>query len=203
MTAAAQTNTFETFIQLVKKWLTDIGVNAKLFNELAGDKALAMWVRTLAAGVLLYLTSPIDLIPEKLGYIGLIDDMLFMIVGLAIIMPQIPEERLTSYRQNYEAVVKIGEYEQIVKSTLGILWERFTRFVETLQKRTFKNKTTEEVAQSAELREALFDETMVFVANLGLDPDTLVKETNRLPSPEKLMGLLSSGLEEAQKRDKR
>ena len=67
----------------------------------------------------------------------------------------------------------------------------------------YKNKTTEEVVLSDELREELFDETMVFVANLGLDPETLNKETNRLPSPEKLMGLLSSGLEEAQKRDKK
>ena len=203
MTTTAQTNSFEVFIQLIKKWLIDLGVNAQLFNELAGDEALPMWVRSLATGVLLYLDAPVDLIPDKLRFIGLIDDMLVMIVGLVIIVPQIPEERLTYYRQKYEAVDKIGEYEQIVKSTLGIFWERLTRFVETLQKRTYKNKTTEEVAQSAELREALFDETMVFVANLGLDPETLDKETNLLPSPEKLMGLLSSGLEEAQKRDKK
>jgi len=201
MKATAQTNTFEIFIKLIKKWLTDIGVNVQLFNELAGDKALAMWVRTLAVGVLLYLKSPIDLIPEKFGFLGLFDDMLFMIVGLVIIVPQIPEERLTSYRQEYEAVVKIGEYEQVMKSTLGSLWERLTRFVETFPKRTYKNKTTEEVVLSDELREALFDETMVFVANLGLDPETLDKETKLLPSPEKVIGLLSSGLEEAQKRD--
>lgn len=203
MKATAQTNTFEIFIKLIKKWLTDIGVNVQLFNELAGDKALAMWVRTLAVGVLLYLKSPIDLIPEKFGFLGLFDDMLFMIVGLVIIVPQIPEERMTSYRQKYEAVVKIGEYEQVMKSALGILWERLTRFVETLPKRTYKNKTTEEVVLSDELREALFDETMVFVANLGLDPETLDKETKLLPSPEKVIGLLSSGLEEAQKRDKK
>lgn len=203
MTTTAQTNTFELFIQLIKKWLIDLGVNAQLFNELAGDEALPTWDRTLATGVLLYLDAPVDLIPKKLRFIGLIDDMLVMIVGLVIILPQIPEERLTYYRQKYEAVDKIGEYEQIMKSTLGILWERLTRFVETLQKRTYKNKTTEEVAQSAELREALFDETMIFVANLGLDPETLDKETKLLPSPEKIMGLLSSGLEEAQKRDKK
>jgi uncharacterized membrane protein YkvA (DUF1232 family) len=203
MTATAQTNTFQVFIQLIKKWLSDLGVNAQLYNELAGDEALPMSVRILAPGVLLYLKLPVDLISEKLRFIGLIDDMLVMIVGLVIILPQIPEERLTYYRQKYEAVDKIGEYEQIVKSTLGILWERLTQFVETLQKRTYKNKTTEEVAQSVELREALFDETMVFVANLGLDPETLDKEAKLLPSPEKVMGLLSSGLEEAQKRDKK
>ena len=203
MTNAAQTNTFGQFIQVIKKWLIDLGVNAQLFNELAGDEVLPMWVRSLAIGILRYLDARVDLIPDKLGFIGLIDDMLVMIVGLVIIMPQIPEERLTYYLQKYEAVDKIGEYEQIVKSTLGILWERLTRFVETLQKRTYKNKTIEEVAQSAELREALFDETMIFVANLGLDPETLDKETKLLPSPEKVMGLLSSGLEEAQKRGKK
>lgn len=202
MTTTAQTNTFEVFIKIIKKWLIDLGVNARLFNELAGDEALPMWARSLANGVLLYLNARVDFIPEKLRFIGLIDDMLVMIIGLVIIAPQIPEDRLTYYRQKYEAASKIGEYELYLKSTLGILWERFTRFVETLQKRTYKNKTTEEVAQSAELREALFDEAMVFVANIGLDPETLDKETKLLPSPEKVMGLLSSGLEEAQKQDK-
>lgn len=203
MTTTTHTNAFGLFIQIIKKWLIDLGVNAQLFNELAGDEALPMWVRSLATGVLLYLDAAVDLIPEKFRFIGLIDDMLVMIVGLAIIVPQIPEDRLTYYRQKYEAAGKIEEYESIVKSTLGILWERLTRIVETLQKRTYKNKTTAEVAQSAELREALFDETMVIVANLGLDPETLDKETNLLPSPEKVMSLLSSGLEEAQKREKK
>lgn len=203
MTTTAHTSAFDLFIQIIKKWLIDLGVNAQLFNELTGDEALAMWVRSLAAGVLLYLDSPVDLIPEKFRFIGLIDDMLVMIVGLVIIVPQIPEDRLTYYRQKYEAAGKIGEYETNLKSTLGILWERLTRIVETLPKRTYKNKTTTEVAQSAELREELFDETMVYVANLGLDPETLDKETKLLPSPEKVMGLLSSGLEEAQKRDKK
>lgn len=203
MTAAAQTNTFEVFKQIIKKWLTDLGINAQLFKELTGDEALPMWSRSLATGVLLYLDAPVDLIPEKFRFIGLIDDMLVMIVGLVIIAPQIPEDRLTYYRQKYEAAGKIGEYESNLKSTLGILWERLTQIVETLPKRTYKNKTTAEVAQSAELREELFDETMIFVANLGLDPKSLDKETKLLPSPEKLMGLLSSGLEEAQKRDKK
>jgi uncharacterized membrane protein YkvA (DUF1232 family) len=197
MTTTTQTNTFELFIQLIKKWLIDLGVNAQLFNELAGDEALPMWVRSLAIGVLLYLDAANDLIPKKMGFIGLIDDILVMIVGLVIIVPQIPEERLLYYRQKYEAVGKIGEYEPIMKSTLGILSERLTLFVETLRKRTYKKKTTEEVAQSAELREALYDETMVFVANLELDPETLDKDVKLLPSPEKVIGLLSNGLEKA------
>lgn len=198
MTSPAKTNTFEIFIQIIKKWLMDLGVNSKLFTELAGDEDLPLWGRSLATGVLIYLDKPVDLIPDKFRFIGLIDDMLVMIIGLVIIVPQIPENRLTYYRQEYEAAGKIGDYESNLKAALGILWERLTSLVETLPKRTYKNKTAAEVAQSTELREELFDETMVLVANLSLDPDTLEKETKLLPSPEKVMGLLSSGLEEVQ-----
>ena len=199
MTTTPQTNSFDVFIQLIRKWLTELGVNSKLFVEITEDEALPMTARTLATGVLLYLDIPVDLIPDKLRFIGLIDDVLVMIVGLVIIVPLVTEERLHYYRQNYEAVARFGEYEQIMRSTLGILWDRLIQFVETLRSRTFKNKTTEEVVQSAELREELFDETMIFVADLNLDPETLDNNVKQLPSPEKVMGLLSSGLEEAQK----
>jgi len=195
-------NTFELFIQLLKKWLTDLGVNLQLFEELAGDEALPMMARTLTIGILRYPSAPGNLIPNKMRFIGLIDDMLVMLIGLSIIVPQIPEERLTYYRQKYDAVKKIEQYEQITKAMLGILWERLTRFIETLRNRTYKSKTAKEIAQSAELRDMLFDEAMIFAANLGFDPETLDEETKLLPPPEKIIGLLSSGLEEAQKNNK-
>jgi len=195
MTTKPAINTFGVFIQLIKKWLRDMGVNAKLFHELAADESLPIQTRSLAVGVLLYLDAVTDLIPEKIRFIGLIDDMLVMIISLVFIIPQISEERLSYYGQKYEAVNKMGEYEPIVRGTLGILWERISQFIETLHKRTFRSKTTEEVAKSAELREAVFDETMICIANMGIDPETLDNDVKQLPSPEKVIGLLSSGLE--------
>ena len=199
MATASQANTYEIFIETIKKWLADLGVNSTLFVEITKDETLPMTVRTLAAGVLQYLQLPTDLIPNKYQFIGLIDDVIVMIVGLIIIAPLMPKERLNYYGQKYEAIDKVEEYKQIMTSTLGILWEHIVQFVETLRKHTFKDKTTEEVVQSPELSEALFDETMVFVANLDLDPESLDSDIKQLPAPEKVIGLLSSGLEEAQK----
>ncbi len=199
MTTGPQKNTYEAFIQSIKKWLENLGVNSKLFTEIIEDEALPITVRALASGVLLYLQSPMDLIPDKLAFLGVIDDVIVMIVGLVIITPLIPEERLNYYGQKYEAISKVDEYERIMQTTLGILWERLVKFVEMLRTRTFKNKTTEEIVQSSELREDLFDETMIFVANLNLDPESLDSDFKLLPSPEKVIGLLSSGLEESQK----
>ena len=199
MATASQTNTYDVFIQIIKNWLADLGVNSKLFVEIIEDEALPMTARTLASGVLLYLQLPTDLIPDKYRFIGLIDDVIVMIVGLVIIAPLIPKERLNYYGQKYEAIGKVEEYERIMQATLGILWERLVQFVESLRQRTFKDKTTEEIVQSSELREDMFDETMIFVANLNLDPESLDSDIKELPSPEKVIGLLSSGLEEAQK----
>jgi|GEM_PF-2714548 len=199
MTTGPQNNTYEDFIQSIKDWLANLGVNSKLFTEIIEDEALPMTVRALASGVLLYFKLPISLIPNKYPLIGLIDDVIVMIVGLVIITPLMSDQRLSYYRQKYEVVGKVDEYEQVMKAMLGILWERLVQFVESLRKRTFKDKTTDEIAQSSELREDLFDETMIFVANLNLDPESIDRDIKQLPSPEKVIGLLSSGLEEAQK----
>jgi uncharacterized membrane protein YkvA (DUF1232 family) len=121
MATTSQTNTYDIFIQVIKKWLADLGVNSKLFAEITEDEGMPMAARTLASGVLSYLQLPTDLIPDKYRFIGLIDDVIVMIVGLVIIAPLMPEERLNYYGQKHEAVGKIGEYERIMQSTLGIL----------------------------------------------------------------------------------
>lgn len=199
MIEASQTNTYGKFIQVIKDWLGDLGENSKFFSEIMGDEALPMPARALASGVLLYLQIPTDLIPNKYRFIGLIDDVTVMIVGLVIVVPLIPQERLNYYGKKYEPVGKVDDYKQTMQATLGILWERLVTFVERLRERTFKDKTTEEVVQSPELLEDLLDETMIFVANLNLDPESLDNELGQLPSPEKIISLLSSGLEEEQK----
>ena len=69
-----------------------------------------------------------------------------------------------------------------------------------LRQRSHKKRTAGEIAGSPELREDLFDETMIYTANLNLDPATLDQELKALPAPEKIIGLLASGIEEDQKR---
>ena len=61
MATASQTDTYDIFIQMIKNWLADFGVNSKLFAEIIEDEALPMTARTLASGVLQYLQLPTDL----------------------------------------------------------------------------------------------------------------------------------------------
>jgi uncharacterized membrane protein YkvA (DUF1232 family) len=194
---------FALFVDLFKTWLLNFEVNSQFFVEIMNDEELPLAARTLAVGILAYVLSPIDLIPEKikaLRVVALLDDVVIMIIGQSIIVPLMPESRREHYKLKYEAVAQISDYEETLKAALGILWDTLVQFVENMRKRSFKKQTAEEIASSSELREDLFDETMIYVANLNLDPATLDQELKALPSPEKVIGLLAGGVEESQKR---
>jgi uncharacterized membrane protein YkvA (DUF1232 family) len=212
MTAATGGNTrdnqsarwFEDFVNLLKEWISNLDLNSQIFVEIMNDPELPLSVRSIAAGVLIYLVAMKDIIPDiskTLRILGLIDDVIVMVAGLSVIVPLMPESRLEYYKQRYTVVARLSDYEDILQSILGILWERLKRFVENLRNRSFKKETAEEVVQSLTLRDELFDETMSYVADLNLDPSTLEEELKALPAPESVIGLLSSGLEEEQERE--
>lgn len=199
-----KTEGFKDFIELFKAWLSTFEVNNQLFVEIMKDEELPLPARAIAAGVLIYIVTVKEIIPDiikRFKILGLIDDVIVMIAGLSIIVPMMPTSRLEYYRQKYEAVVRIKEYEDILQSILGILWERLRQFAENLGHRSYKKATAEEIILSPVLREDLFDETMIYVANLNLDPTELDKQLKALPPPERVLGLLASGLEEEQKRE--
>ena len=163
------------------------------------DGSLPLSTRSLAIGVLLYLKSPIAIIPDKLKMLGLVDDVLIMIIGLSIILPLIPEERLPHYKQRYKEVEKVHQSEEILSSFLGIIWDRLKTFTDNLRFSTYKENTAEEVVKSDNLQENLYDDTMEFVAGLNLDPHTIDSEFEKLSMPEKIIGMLANGIEDAEK----
>jgi hypothetical protein len=195
---------FSRFRKLIEIWLDDLDLNVQLFLEFVNDEELPPHARYLAVGVVLYLLLSQKLIPKGTRWgviLALVGDVLVMIAGLSIIMQSMPKSRLAHYRQKYNAVAKIDEYEEILRAALGLLWDRLVQFVESLRQRHYKKATAEEVVQSPELREQLFDDAMEWVADQDLDPATLNKQLKQLPPPENVIGLLASGLEEEQERE--
>jgi hypothetical protein len=179
--------------------LLDFEINLQLFVEIMEDEEFPKSARMLAAGVLFHVLWAQGIIPEKLKnlkLIALVDDVLVMAVGLCIIVHLMPEERREYYWQKYEAVTRIDDYKQLLKSPLGMLRDRLAQFVESLRRRSYKKKTAEKVVESPDLQEGLFDEAMIFAANFNLDPDSIDQQIRLLPPRERIMGLLSGGLQE-------
>ena len=163
------------------------------------DSSLPLSTRSLAIGVLVYLKSPIAIIPGKWKMLGLVDDVLIMIIGLGIIVSLMPEERLSHYKQRYKEVEKLQQSEEILRSFLGIIWDRLKTFTNNLRFSTYQENTAEEVVQSENLQENLYDDTMEFVAGLNINPHTIDAEFEKLSMPEKIIGMLATGMEAAEK----
>ena len=71
--------------------------------------------------------------------------------------------------------------------------------VEKLPTRRYHGKSTEEVAASERLQEEIFDEAMEYAAVINVDPEVIELSLLTTP-PSRIIELLSSGLEEEQKR---
>lgn len=67
---------------VVKALLKDAPSVLRLFGKLMTDARVSTIDRALVAGVIAYVISPIDLIPDFLGLIGVIDDL--FLIGLAL-----------------------------------------------------------------------------------------------------------------------
>jgi uncharacterized membrane protein YkvA (DUF1232 family) len=70
----------------------------------ARDPRTPIFVRALAVFVAAYALSPIDLIPDFIPVIGLLDDLLLVSLGLALVVRLTPPEVLVSARAQAQQV---------------------------------------------------------------------------------------------------
>lgn len=61
---------------------------ARLLKRLAGDRAVPMGVRIWLVVLLVYLVSPIDLIPDFIPVLGYADDALVVVIALRFATPR-------------------------------------------------------------------------------------------------------------------
>lgn len=73
--------------------LQDLTLRSKLFFRLLGDRRVSGWAKLLPLGALVYLISPLDLIPgDLLTVIGLADDAAILWLGYYAFIEMCPPE---------------------------------------------------------------------------------------------------------------
>lgn len=78
-----------------------------LFIRLFKDKRVKIKVKTMLAGLIAYLASPIDIIPDFIPFIGKIDDVALAFFALNIIIDEIPEEIIIENWQGEENIILV------------------------------------------------------------------------------------------------
>lgn len=73
----------------------------------ARDPRTPLVAKLLAAVVVAYALSPIDLIPDFIPVIGLLDDLVLLPIGIAILLRLIPPEAMADARARAEAALAL------------------------------------------------------------------------------------------------
>jgi len=74
-----------------------------LGRALFSDPRVPFWARIVAMALVVYLASPIDLIPDFIPVLGFLDDLLIVFLGAGLLLRAVPQEVLEEHVARYEA----------------------------------------------------------------------------------------------------
>jgi uncharacterized membrane protein YkvA (DUF1232 family) len=86
------------------------------------DPRVPWYAKALAACVLAYLLSPIDLIPDFIPVIGHLDDLVIVPAGLLLVIRLIPAEVMTEHRETARVAALERKPNWIVASLIVVIW---------------------------------------------------------------------------------
>jgi len=69
----------------------------------ARDPRVPWYAKLLAGAVAVYAVSPIDLIPDFIPVLGLLDDLVIVPLGITLVLKMIPSEVMNEHRQTARA----------------------------------------------------------------------------------------------------
>jgi uncharacterized membrane protein YkvA (DUF1232 family) len=81
-----------------------------------------LYARVLAACVVGYAFSPIDLIPDPIPVLGYLDDLVLIPLGIALAIKMIPDPVLAECREKARQVVKERPTNRVAAVAIVAVW---------------------------------------------------------------------------------
>ena len=94
-------------IQRLRTWARALKRSIAVLALAARDPAVPLAAKLLAGAVAAYALSPIDLIPDFIPVLGLLDDLLLLPAGIWLALRMIPPEVLADLRMRAEAQAQL------------------------------------------------------------------------------------------------
>ncbi len=74
----------------------------RLGRDIFRDPRVPIWSRIVGIALVLYLASPIDLLPDFIPVLGQLDDLLIVIVGAGLLLRSVPRSVIEELVARYE-----------------------------------------------------------------------------------------------------
>lgn len=90
-------------LRKIKLWARKLKLDIVAVYIASTDVRTPRFAKLLALAVAAYAFSPIDLIPDVIPVLGLLDDLIIVPAGIALIIRLIPPDLMTSFRNEARA----------------------------------------------------------------------------------------------------
>ena len=91
-------------IETLRGWARRLKADALTLWLLARDPRTPWWLKVLALAIAAYAFSPIDLIPDFIPVLGLLDDLLILPLGILLVVRLAPLSLLADCRARAQAL---------------------------------------------------------------------------------------------------
>ena len=89
----------------------------------ASDPRTPWYAKLLAAGIVAYAFSPIDLIPDFVPVLGLLDDLILIPLGIALAIKLVPHQVLSECRARAQKTIQNGKpVSRIAGAVIILIW---------------------------------------------------------------------------------
>lgn len=73
-----------------------------LGRALFGDRRVSIWAKLIAIALTIYLASPLDLIPDFIPVLGVLDDVVVVLAGVGLLLRLVPPVVIEDHVQRIE-----------------------------------------------------------------------------------------------------
>ena len=96
------------FVERLKRWARSLKAEVHALYLAYRDPRVPLHARIFAAIVVGYAFSPIDLIPDPIPFLGYLDDLILIPLGVALTIRMIPAPVLAECRERAKAAAEEG-----------------------------------------------------------------------------------------------
>lgn len=110
------------FLERMKGRAQSLKVEALTLGLAVGHRRTPWYAKLLVAGLVAYIVTPVDLVPDFIPVFGLVDDILFIPPALWLARRLVPVDVLAECRLRASEVVAGGRLRRLGRMLAAMLW---------------------------------------------------------------------------------
>ena len=83
----------------------------RLVWKLLTDSRVPFWIRIALPLALIYVISPIDILPDFIPVMGRVDDIIAIVAGIMILLKLAPKKVVNQHKKDIQTIID-GEYRE-------------------------------------------------------------------------------------------